>query len=306
MNRKKTNIKKVCAIVVTYNRLDLLKECIEALRTQTYAVEKILVINNGSSDGTMAWLLEQQDLWAINQENVGGAGGFYRGIKEASKKGFDWLWLMDDDVIVDSTGLFNLLDVEKTLKKVGFLCSHIKDDEGTVVNVPTIDMSVGKSGYVTWGEYLDKKIIKVREATFVSVLIPQNVVDEIGLPIKEFFIWGDDIEYTRRISKKYKGYLIGSSSVIHRRAQKNALNIVIEDNLNRIELYYYLYRNTMFLKKVEKKQLETAVFIYKSCRQIIKCISCSKNKIKKVKIIIRGLMAGITFNPIIEGVNKNV
>ncbi|MBI1933772.1 MAG: glycosyltransferase [Ignavibacteriales bacterium] len=80
---------KICAVVVTYNRLKLLQECIEALKNQTIKLDEIIVVNNNSKDGTTEWLDKQKDLTNIHQENLGGAGGFQNGMKEAYIKGFD-------------------------------------------------------------------------------------------------------------------------------------------------------------------------------------------------------------------------
>ena len=91
-------MKTIAAVVVTYNRLALLKDCIEALRHQTRRLDAIIVINNSSTDGTRDWLESQNDLYVVHQENGGGALGFYRGMKEAFAKGYDWVWMMDDDV----------------------------------------------------------------------------------------------------------------------------------------------------------------------------------------------------------------
>ena len=87
----------IIAVVVTYNRRELLKRNIACLRLNT-PVSSIVVVNNGSTDGTGAWLDEQEDLAVIHQENVGGSGGFYRGIQYAYQAGADWIWCMDDDV----------------------------------------------------------------------------------------------------------------------------------------------------------------------------------------------------------------
>ncbi len=87
----------IIAVVVTYNRRELLKRNIACLRLNT-PVSSIVVVNNGSTDGTGAWLDEQEDLTVIHQENVGGSGGFYRGIQYAYQAGADWVWCMDDDV----------------------------------------------------------------------------------------------------------------------------------------------------------------------------------------------------------------
>ena len=88
---------KVTAVVVTYNRVNLLQRVVKALESQTIELYKIFVVNNGSTDGTKEWLDSQTNLTVIHQDNVGGSGGFYRGIKEASKEETDWIWCMDDD-----------------------------------------------------------------------------------------------------------------------------------------------------------------------------------------------------------------
>ena len=89
----------IAAVVITYNRLDLLKEVLESVGRQTLKPAKIIVINNGSTDGTKEWLASQSDLHVIVQENTGSSGGQYTGIKTAYDLGFDWIWTMDDDVI---------------------------------------------------------------------------------------------------------------------------------------------------------------------------------------------------------------
>lgn len=87
----------------------MLKKTINSLRKQTYPIDNLCVINNGSTDGTYEWLLEQQDLTVIHQENLGGAGGFSRGVQYAYEDGADWIWMMDDDVYPESNCLEQLL-----------------------------------------------------------------------------------------------------------------------------------------------------------------------------------------------------
>ena len=68
----------IIAVVVTYNRKELLKRNITCLRANT-PVSSIVVVNNGSTDGTGEWLDDQKDLTVIHQENVGGSGGVLLG-----------------------------------------------------------------------------------------------------------------------------------------------------------------------------------------------------------------------------------
>ena len=96
-------VKTVAIIAVTYNMLELLKEEINSLREQTYKDAQIIVVNNGSTDDTLSWLQQQQDIITITQKNLGGAGGFYTGMKYAAENGYKYCWVMDDDVICQPT-----------------------------------------------------------------------------------------------------------------------------------------------------------------------------------------------------------
>lgn len=93
---------KVCAVVVTYNRKELLLECLDAILKQTSSIDKLLVIDNNSTDGTEDTLREKQYLgkkviqYVKLPENIGGAGGFCEGIRRAKDYNPDWsgLWTM--------------------------------------------------------------------------------------------------------------------------------------------------------------------------------------------------------------------
>ena len=89
-------------VIVTYNRIKLLKECLERVENQTSCVESIVIVNNNSQDGTteyLATLVENRKYHIVNlHENMGGAGGFYYGVKEALSCSGEWILLIDDAV----------------------------------------------------------------------------------------------------------------------------------------------------------------------------------------------------------------
>ena len=81
-------MKKLGVVIVTYNRLELLKECIYNCINQSYKFNKIIIVNNASSDGTEEYLrhLTYDNVVIVtSKENFGGAGGYYLGVKEAKK-----------------------------------------------------------------------------------------------------------------------------------------------------------------------------------------------------------------------------
>ena len=104
---------KIIAIVVTYNRLSLLKESINALLNQTHPLNKIVIVDNHSTDGTsdyLANLAKENSIFQIvtMEQNVGGSGGFSEGVKQAAYAHADWMWLMDDDTIPQEDALDGL------------------------------------------------------------------------------------------------------------------------------------------------------------------------------------------------------
>ena len=189
----------ITAVVVTFNRKELLKKNIEALRRQK-ELTTILVVNNGSTDGTAEWLDSQDDLCVIHQSNVGGSGGFYTGIDAAYEGGADWIWCMDDDVF-PREGCLTALLKEASDEKVGMLAPRrfldgkifTNDFQRYNLTNPFASMYEGK---------LRKMQVdgptEIVGTAFEGPFIRRAVVEQIGLPNKELFIFCDDTDYCLR------------------------------------------------------------------------------------------------------------
>ncbi|MCD7883708.1 MAG: glycosyltransferase family 2 protein [Lachnospiraceae bacterium] len=246
----------VIAVVVTYNRKELLIQCLDALLGQSVLVSRILVFNNNSTDGTEKLFepgskYHNEMIEVINSEkNLGGAGGFSKGMQLASEQECDWIWCMDDDTIPEKTALEELLNSIKFIleqeKRISFLSSYVYGPNEEPMNVPKLRMDKCENGYSFWYKYLDKGLVPVSQATFVSILISKRAMIEVGYPIADYFIWGDDTEYTRRLIKKYgPAYLCGTSKVLHKRFNSKIISILTEDNKDRVSLYKYYFRNAL-------------------------------------------------------------
>lgn len=287
---------KTVAIIVTYNRKKLLLECIESLEKQTRKeFLDILVIDNASTDGTkeaLDSLIESKRIMYKNTgSNLGGAGGFEYGVLSVINEKYDYVWIMDDDTIPSNNALEEFYHFAEKHPDFGFLSSFVKWTDGSICT-----MNVQRKNIFKKLTSFDKKVIPIQYATFVSILIPMSVIQELGAPIGEFFIWGDDWEFTRRISKEYKSYLVMDSVVIHKTLHNHGCNIAndVEDRISRYKLNY---RNKLFIAKQDgiKGYIYYFLTVLKDVLMVL--LKSTNNKWVRLKIILAGLSEGITFNP---------
>ena len=237
----------VTAVVVTRDRRELLHACLTALGAQTRAVDRILVVDNFSSDGTPDMVRAEfphVDLLCLT-ENVGGAGGFHAGMREASDAGADWLWILDDDTIAQPTALERLLDApwrEAGLPEPSLLASRVNwtDGEPHPMNMPILRRRDPEGLVAAAGVGL----LPLRSATFVSSLVSGDAVRRHGLPLAEYFLQADDVEFTARVLRREHGYFVPDSIVEHRtKSPHNFLSDAFR--------FYYHLRNTLFMLRSE-------------------------------------------------------
>lgn len=290
---------RVDCVIVTYNRLSLLKECLKAVLNQKYKVNNIIVVNNNSTDNTEEFLNERMtdtiNLKVVNmKQNLGGAGGFNIGFKYfMNKSNGNYLWIMDDDAIPHEDTLLELINKIPQAKPFGFLASNVKwiDGKPAVMNKP---MKIGRDS--------NTNLIKIKSASFVSLLFPRDVIKDVGYPIKDFFIWGDDFEYCTRITQAgYKSYFVKNSTIVHKIYKNIPPNIIKETDKSRIKRYFYESRNLVYIFKNYYGSIGLIREILRYCFICLKLIfSNTRYKLKKIGYIIKGTVAGITFNPKIE------
>ena len=107
---------KIVTVVVTYNRKELLKKCINALLNQTITESDIIIIDNASTDDTKDYIAEERGNQRVKyfrlKKNTGGAGGFNAGLKKAIELQYEYFWLMDDDSIPREDALEMMLKAD--------------------------------------------------------------------------------------------------------------------------------------------------------------------------------------------------
>ncbi|MGA2220141.1 MAG: glycosyltransferase family 2 protein [Terracidiphilus sp.] len=214
----------IAAVVVTYNRKSLLMNCLAALLDQSRKPDVIYIIDNASTDGTSEMLHDRGYIdhprihYKRMPENLGGAGGFSKGMEYAFKSGFDYLWIMDDDVEPKLDALERMVPFLGH-EDISALANLKVDTDGSV--------QYFHLGTITWnplrdlvkpispGDFENKQSVDIQFSSFVGLLVSSRAIERIGMPRSDFYIHCDDFEYCIRLLEAGKILLVPSSVIIH-------------------------------------------------------------------------------------------
>ena len=269
--------KKICAVIVTYNRKDYLKKLLISLKKQSYKLNSILIFDNFSSDGTSEMLLEcgfinecaTNSLSVIslddinifyyrNNINIGGSGGFHNSMKIAFDMNcFDFLWCMDDDVLPDVKCLENLL-------------MNIRDD--TQIAIPNrtgngyfdcaiTDVNLTKmfcKSVVDWKsivspQNIKNNVIQVEDMAFEGPLISTKLIEKIGLPNENLFILFDDSDYAMRASTETNLVFVKNAILLKQIIPSTSVGVPRWKE-------YYNFRNAVWFTKKYCKSIRARWF----------------------------------------------
>ena len=195
---------RIVAVVVTWNRAEMLARILRAIDAQDTRPDTVVVVDNASTDATPQVLVELTDELATPLQvlrldrNTGGAGGFNAVLAAALEHDADLFWLMDDDGQPEPDCLSTLLP---HVGRYDFLGPAVVADDDPrrlcfPIRIPGTARVVHDLGDVERAAkdgLLEEVVIP-----FNGVLLTRDLVSRIGLPREEFFIWGDDVEYLWR------------------------------------------------------------------------------------------------------------
>ena len=216
---------KYAVVIATYNRRQLLEECIDHVRNQTIAPDSIIVVNNASADDTGNYLInlaKQNELFdMINlPRNIGGAGGFSKGIERALEKGADCVLIIDDDAMIAGDYMEQILRMRERQPQY-------KAFAGTVKTEGKIDTfhrrNIQKAGLrfrnCKEREYT-QPIFACDIASFCGLVVDTDLIKQIGLLHADYFICHDDAEYSLRI-RRYTGILVVPKAELNHKAERD-------------------------------------------------------------------------------------
>lgn len=195
----------VAAVIVTYNRKIELCENLKMVYEQTISLDRVIVVDNCSTDGTENYLAEQGYFVIPNFEyvktkaNNGGAGGFYTGIHQAFEEGADYMILMDDDGRPYNNQTFELLVRFAEKQTAANVAEGKLFINSLVICGERLTSKIGQLTTISEAEAVALDgIIEGAAHPFNGTLISRKLVEAIGYPNKNYFIKGDEVDYKQR------------------------------------------------------------------------------------------------------------
>jgi GT2 family glycosyltransferase len=293
----------VVAVVVTWDRRDLLVETLAALEAQTLRAGQVVVVDNACTDGTTELLREQYAHLEVVHltANTGGAGGFAAGIERALTLDPELVWLLDDDTVPTATAAERLVAAWSTYpsgaSRPAVLASRVvwTDGRDHPMNTPRArpgSTAAERAAAASVG------CVPIRSASFVSVMCDVEAVRERGLPIADYFLWNDDFEYSTRLIRGGVGLGVPGSVVVHKTRAFGSTDV------DPGERFFYEVRNKvwLFTRSRGLGPAEKLVYGGSTVRRWARTFARSTDRRTLARGLRTGLVAGLTTRPRPNGV----
>lgn len=278
------------AVVVSYNRIELLKKCLRSLENQTRPLDEIIVVDNGSTDGSADYVQKEHSQLTLFRtgQNLGGAGGFAWGIEIALAHNHEGAWVMDDDAEPELDAFAPLADrFESTTPRPAVLASLVTAGRGVFNrrNPPVISTDAEKQMLANQAGG-----VAIDTATFVGVLINLREAATTHLPLSDFFIWIDDSEYTYRLSRRGLAMVVRESQVNH------PDNNPVSSDMG-ARLFYYVRNMLWFIRERDSTPAANALSTLGVMIHCLKQFLVSTNKMLWLRSVVKGTWEGVFRRP---------
>lgn len=199
----------VCVITTAWNQVDKTLACLETIRKQDYEAISILLVNNGSTDDTVDQVSSRYpDIQIVNlPENLGPTRGYNAGFREALAHNFRYILLVNNDTLLAPNCVGELVDEAETSPDIGLLMPKIyyADEPQRIWSIGGWEnrwnLEVRRPGSDRldngqWDEPTD-----IDDAPFCAVMLTRTLLETIGLPDSDFFLYYEDRDFSRRVQR---------------------------------------------------------------------------------------------------------
>ena len=261
------------AVICNYNKKEYLLKCIASLLRQTYQNIDIYVVDNASTDGSVEAVKEvygdRVHLLLELSENIGGSGGFSAGMKQAMKRPYPYLMMLDNDVMLKEDCvevLHRQMEKDSRLGIVGTKILLMDQPEIIQEFGPMLDVRTFSFDVCFRGEREDIPLPEVRICDYVpacALMVRRDVLDVIGPMPEENYLYFDDIEWCTRCRNAGWRVAAGRDAVSwHKGGAGMAKDTMSVYYMNRNKTEYYLRHVPEAVRQAEGDQKDALVDAY--------------------------------------------
>lgn len=239
------NQPKVYISILNWNGLKDTLECLESVFKLDYPNFEVIVVDNGSTDDSVEVIEKTYPQLTLieNKENLGYTGGNNIGMRYAMDNGADYVWLLNNDTVVESDTLTKLVDAAEKSPNIGLVSPFIYYyDEpekvqfcGSYMDWKNFDVPHFKDEALWKQESIGRQV----SLWGTALIIKRNLIKDIGYLDDRFFSYFEDTDYSIRSSKAgYQNVMVPSSRIFHKKVPKA--------QSEKPHYYYYTARNEYF------------------------------------------------------------
>ena len=288
---------KVIIITLNWNRKEDTIECINSLLELDYPSYEIVVVDNGSTDGSVKSFKKTfPDITIIeNERNLGYALGMNKGIEYALSKNVKYVLILNNDIVIDKNALKELVKVAKSNPKIGFVSGkvyyHSEPNKlqvtGNIINLNTGSVRHVGAGETDHGQYNEIKEYKFLDDVFW--LVRTEVFRKVGMYDPNFFLQFEETDLCARANKYFKLVYTPRAKIWHKASQSSG-------GVGSPIITYYLARNwIVFMRRnASSREFLTFMLYFLMIRTPrILAPSIIRKRFNRIVAHIKGVLSGV-------------
>lgn len=292
----------VIAVVITLDRPETASCCLSSILHGSQRPDRVIVVDNGSAIPYMPPQEYRQDVDIVRLEhNTGPAGGAAIGQKKALELKGDWVWMLDDDAIVDADALACLMRVAETHGLRTYfrsVCYNIPQPELPFFNSFTYSRRTGMLKPVPRERYQEPEF-PFDACAMAGLFVPSSLLLEAGVFNASLYGWYDDTEFTLRATLAgFRGYAIPASRLLHPSANRRQMRVLGRSLAVLVDQPVRLYYGTRNCILTQRRLLPRTRFLALflplfAVRRFISIVLFYNNRRAFLHYFVRGLSDGL-------------
>lgn len=293
---------KVVAVVITLDRPDIASRSILSILGGFIRPESVVLVDNGSAVPYVAPLECERDVEIVRLDhNAGPAGGAAVGQQRALEMEADWVWMVDDDAVVDRDALAGL--VEHSISHGArcyfrSVCYNMDRPDLPFFNSFIYSRKTGILRPIVQGRYREAEFA-FDACSMAGLFVPRALLHEVGLFDASLFGWYDDTEFTLRATLGgFQGYAVPGSRLLHPSTNRRRVRVLGRSIAVLVEQPQRLYYGTRNCVITQRRLLGAPRFLCVflpvfALRRFISIVLLYNNRRAFLRCFMKGVLDGL-------------